>query len=211
MSLIKNGEVFYVIDAETTGYDPADSDVIQLSAIKVYNDNGEYEVQGTFNEYINPGYPLPPDIVDFNKRNKTGITDELLSESPTADVVISDFVRFMGDDLEPPTMVFHHAAFDKPFIDKMTMVHLGFKYNANIVDTLDISRDCLPDVKHNLGAMFALTDKKYSADNPDFHNALSDVYATLDVLDYLEKEYFSSALDLTDNQGQGGMARVRQR
>ncbi len=199
MSLIEPNTTFYVVDCETTGFNAKENDAIQLAAIKVYNDNGEYKVVDKFNSYINPHYPLPPAIAAFNKRARTGIDDELLSQAPDADVVAARFAEFVG---ESPCVVFHNAPFDMSFIDKL----LGCSFNADIVDTLDISRKHLTEdgQRHNLGAVFALSDKKYSSESPKFHNALGDVYATLDVLDYLDKTFYKSeTLDLTQGQSDG--------
>lgn len=187
-------DVFYVMDTETTGLSTENADVIQVSAIKVKNNKGEYEVLNIFDTFINPGYPLPPEIVEFNKNENTGIDDELLSKAPSASEAAKMLKEFLGD---APTVVLHNAPFDTKFINKLYNNQLGQDFQTSgTVDTLELCKIKLDnEPKHKLGIMYGLTEKKFSkiyfgSKEPKFHTALADAYATLDVLDYLKNRFY---------------------
>lgn len=176
----------YVIDTETTGKKPEKCDVYQISAIKVLFNGISFEVLDTFDSYIYLGYPLPPDIVDFNRRHGTGVTDHVLENAPFAQFVINDFYDFIGDY---PVVIGHNVEFDIKFINKLYKECLGVEFKpAGTFDTLSECRKLYAGIKHDLSLMFEMTDKKYSPENPKFHTALADCFATLDVMDMLLKE-----------------------
>ena len=62
-----------VFDLETTGLDLVKDRIIQISYIKVYVDGKEERN----NFYVNPGKPIPPDVVAL-----TGISDEQVKDAP---------------------------------------------------------------------------------------------------------------------------------
>ncbi len=186
---IKSGRDFYVMDTETTGFSPSNADVIEISALRVSYKDGAFRVKGEYDSYINPGYPLPPAIVEFNERNKTGICDALLSTQPKARAVVSELNRFIGEKY--PLIVGHNIErFDMPFIRSLYEKN-GYEFLADeTFDTLLCSRMYERSISsYKLCNMFELTDKKFSNEHPMFHNSLGDCYATLDVLDYLAREY----------------------
>ena len=75
-----------IFDLETTGLDISRESIIQISYIKVMPDGTETR----YNQYINPGKPIPPEVVEL-----TGITDETVKDAPTfkqiAQTLVNDF------------------------------------------------------------------------------------------------------------------------
>lgn len=182
---------FFVVDVETTGFDPASADVIEIAAVKVSrNEKGRFEIKDQFDCYVNPEYPLPPDIVEFNKKNDTGIDDELLSRSPKVDEAAKKFMDFIGKDA---VVVGHNiVAFDNKFINKFCTKGTGQGFEpAGVTDTLLLSRELDGHKKNNLGVCFERTAKRHSSNSPKFHTAIADVICTLDVLEYLDDKYFT--------------------
>ncbi len=176
---------FYVVDTETTGFNPERNDVIEVAALQVMDTNdNKFLVKKKFQTYVNPQYPLPPEIVEFNRKNQTGITDEVLAKAPYAYQAANMFYDFIGDY---PLIVGHNfAKFDAKFIDKLYS-RAGLLFNCRIIDTLNLSRELIPNGSHKLGDLFEKTAKRHSGDTPKFHSALADCYATLDLLEYLSE------------------------
>ncbi len=210
--LLKYNGLLYVMDTETTGFTADTADVIEISAIKVRCENGRLTVLDTIDEYVNPGYPLPPQIVEFNEKNGTGICDRFLADKPCADRAAGKVLEFMGlmerslfgqtviSDNEPVIIVGHNIdKFDMPFIRKFFEAEDTFhasQFNADTVDTLIYSKENYAG-KHNLGTMWEYTDKAYCKShlpldkdgNPVFHTSIADCFATLDVLDtFIKRE-----------------------
>ena len=183
-------DVFYVVDTETTGFDSSRCDVIEISALKVKNTPQGFVVKGSFDIYINPEYPLPPDIVAFNEKNQTGINDKLLARSPLAPEAAQKFLDFVG---ERPMVVGHNIKnFDSRFVNRLCMKGLDKPFLVyDYLDTLELARaNEKADKKHSLSVCFEKTAKHHSAKCPKFHTAIADCYATLDVLEYLTEKYY---------------------
>ena len=78
---IKTAE-FIVFDVETTGLSPRDGDrIIEIAAMKV---KGAVVVDKWYS-LINPQRALPPEAMSVN-----GITEEMISDAPTAPDVLPD-------------------------------------------------------------------------------------------------------------------------
>jgi len=188
---ITNGKHFYVMDTETTGYKAYEADAIEVSALKVYNDNGNLTLVDKFDSFINPHYPLPPKIVEFNIESGTGICDELLSTQPDADVVAEKLVKFLGDDFNELYIVGHNSdKFDMPFIEKLLEAG-GYELDVEgSFDTLLFiqSKEGIIKGAHKLGAIHERTDKAF-ASGQQYHLSIDDCLATLDVMMYELKRF----------------------
>lgn len=184
---------FYVVDTETTGFSRSNADAIEVSALEVIQKNGKFQVVNEFDSYINPQYPLPPNIVEFNKKNGTGICDEFLADKPLAGIVAQDLYDFLGDN---PILVGHNLPFDEKFIDKLYRENLGIPLETSeSVDTLAICRAKMNNASNKLCDVHAKTKGRHSAEHPQFHNSLADCYATLDVLEHLKEKYYDKGYE----------------
>jgi len=182
---MKNSDIFYITDTETTGLNPQTADIIEISILTVEKQGeGKFAVVDEYDSYINPLYPLPPEIVRFNQMYNTGITDDFLSDKPLAQFVANDIMDIFG---RYPIVVGHNISFDLGFIDKLYRQYLGipFEYIAKY-DTLADCKKVFPNAEnHKLATMFEMSKKEFSSEHPNFHNSLADCYATLDVLKML--------------------------
>ncbi len=189
----QTGNVFYVVDTETTGFSRSNADAIEISALKVEVTDKGFDVIDTFDTYINPEYPLPEAIVEFNEKNHTGVTDELLAKAPSKAEAARNFVDFI-DPSEMKCIVGHNIPFDLKFIEKL-LEETGTAEIMRLasLDTLQMSKMHVSG-SHKLCDMFELSDKKHTNEANNligFHNSLADCYATLDVLDYLKNEFYT--------------------
>ena len=95
---------YTVFDLETTGISANMDDIIEISAVKVKGGI----VQDTFSTLVNPGRHIPAQATKVN-----GITDQMVSEAPLIREAMTEFLRFVGEDI----LVGHNIqSFDMKFI-----------------------------------------------------------------------------------------------
>lgn len=179
-------ENYIVIDIETTGFDPAVDDIIEIGAIK-YNGSVQKDV---FSAFVNINKPLDPFIV-----NLTGITDDMLSTADTLDNVMGRFIDFIGEEI----IVGHNVHFDVNFLYDATVKCLGRPLQNDFVDTLYLSKKYLPGIdSHKLSILC----NHYNLDIKEFHRANEDCVATNGLLKCLKAEsqkHLISNSDLLNN------------
>src|SRR4051795_8514163 len=89
---------FVVFDLETTGTRPGPDGITEIGAVKVRGG----EVLGEFATLVDPGMPVPPQIVAL-----TGITGAMLHDAPPITRVLPAFLEFVGGAV----LVAHNAPF----------------------------------------------------------------------------------------------------
>lgn len=95
---------FVVFDLETTGLEPKKERIVEIGAVK-FDRRGPI---GRFSVLIDPGIPMPAKASEIN-----GITDAMLAGKPGIDLVLPDFLRFIGD----APLIAHNANFDCSFVN----------------------------------------------------------------------------------------------
>ncbi|MBR4669754.1 MAG: PolC-type DNA polymerase III [Butyrivibrio sp.] len=131
---------FVVFDIETTGFSPIKNKIIEIGAVKIVNG----EIVDRFSEFINPEVPIPYKITKL-----TSITDDMVIDAPTREVIIPKFVEFCKDAV----LVGHNVGFDISFINQ-NCKELGIDVDYTTVDTLWLSRYFFPlQAKHTLDAV----------------------------------------------------------
>ncbi len=164
-SVIAFPDNFTVVDVETTGLSPALDDIIEVSALRVRNN----EVVDTFSSLVQlqTHTSLDKAIID-----KTGITFAMLSTAPAAAQVFPAVRDFIGADV----IIGHNASFDVNFLYNKFMRTMRVPFTNNYVDTLRISRKVFPELRHhrldNIAAKIG-----YSPETR--HRALADCQTTL--------------------------------
>lgn len=164
---------YVVFDIETTGLNTKEDSIIEIGAIKVNNG----VIIDEFNRLINPGFLISEMITNIN-----GITNEMLEHESPSGVVLSEFSYFIeGADF----IIGHNAIrFDYPFIQQEFKRHFVKHTNLRCRDTLWIAKQKVRGLRSyslkNLGMHFGIV-------NQTAHRALSDVYATYDLLLKLEE------------------------
>lgn len=171
-SLMELPSDFTVIDLETTGYSEENNEIIEMSAIKCRDE----KVIDTFSSLVKPSRPISSNITQ-----KTGITNEMVSDSQTAKSVLTDFLEFIGNDI----VIGHNVNFDINFLYN-NAERFDLPPVANdFVDTMRLSRHLYKDEEHH-----RLSDlcERYSVINKTAHRALSDCYATLECYKLMKNE-----------------------
>jgi DNA polymerase-3 subunit epsilon len=159
---------FVVVDLETTGGSPAGAHITEIGAVKIQGG----EVIGEFQTLVNPAEPIPAFISVL-----TGITDQMVADSPRIGSVLPSFLEFARHTV----LVAHNAPFDISFL-KAAATLTGHSWPSfRVVDTAHlarqlISKDEAPNRK--LGTLARL----FGATTTPDHRALHDARATVDVL-----------------------------
>lgn len=149
---------FVYYDTETTGLKPETEKIIEIA---FYDPERKLEKSW----FINPQKPIPPAATAIHK-----ITDEMVKDAPTFDVIAKEMVDFLEGEV---ALVAHNnISFDKRFLEaefKNAEVELpDYKY----IDTLHWARKYRPDLpKHTLQYLREI----YDIEANQAHRALDDV------------------------------------
>ena len=157
-------DTYIVFDIETTGFSSIRDRIIEIGAVKV--ENGQ--IVDKFSTFVNPERPIP-----FEITNLTSITDEMVLDAPTIEVVLPQFLEFIGEG----TLVAHNAGFDVGFIEQNCRV-LGLEQEFTAVDTVALARVLLPTLsKYKLN----LVAKALGISLENHHRAVDDAGATAEI------------------------------
>jgi len=186
-------------DLETTGVDLAKDRICQFAALKVIPSTdtfpfapGNYSTE-ELKFYINPGISIPLESTEVH-----GITNEMVKDSPTFNVVaakIKDFIE--GCDLSG----FNIKRFDIPLLAE-EFGRAGFRFSLegrNVIDPFILYKILYPQ---SLSAAY----KRYTGVELDgAHDAMNDVVASLRVLQGMinNNEIPSHVEEIMDFQSNG--------
>lgn len=178
---------YVVFDTETTGFNAGGKDqMIEIGAVKIASG----EIIDRFDEFINPGRPLPQKIVDL-----TCITDDDLAGADNEANVTKRFLEWA----EGLPMVAHNAKFDMSFVDMACKKYGLPEFSNTVIDTLELSRALDPDLtRHSLSALV----KRYEVPwNEDAHHradydAEGTAYVFWKMLDRVPKDTYKAIKDL---------------
>ncbi len=157
-------QTFVSLDIETTGFNPEKDQIIEFAAVKFT----ENEVTDTYQSLINPEQPVPPLI-----SHMTGISDDLLKDSPTLDKVSEEIIRFIGSS----PIVGHNIEFDVTFLNQK-----GLPLKNDLYDTLQLSSILLPGLpSYSLDTLGRIL----KIEHLEKHRALSDSVAAYNLFKIL--------------------------
>ncbi len=155
---------YVVFDIETTGLSTIYNKIIEIGAVKV----SKGQITDKFSTFVNPLEPIPYKIEEL-----TGISDNMVSSSPTIEEVLPKFLEFSKDCV----MVAHNADFDMSFIISEGN-KLGIEADYTILDTVALARLLIPQIS------------KYTLDNvakalnvslENHHRAVDDAGCTAEI------------------------------
>lgn len=153
-----------VFDTETTGLEPSNGDeIIQIGAVHLLN--GRLIAQETFDQLVNPGFPIKPAGIPIH-----GITDAMVRGQPGIDAVLPNFHDFCADTV----LIGHNAAFDMRFL-QLKEARSGLRFSQPVLDTLLLSTLIHPGQEsHRLEAIA----ERLGIPLGQRHNALADALMT---------------------------------
>lgn len=161
-SLLEFPDSYVAIDIETTGLDPIYDEIIEIAALKIQNGSET----DRFHSLVNPKCEIDEFIESL-----TGITNAMLEAAPDLEIVLPQFLEFVGDNV----VVGHNVNFDVNFIyDCAENLKLKL-FTNNFVDTMRISRKLYADLKHHTLADLIVT---LGVGETVKHRALADCIQT---------------------------------
>lgn len=167
-------KAYVVVDIETTGTQPLNSDIIEIGAVYIEDD----KVVDTFNRLVKPGQVISPYITCI-----TGITNEMVAHEKTIEEVMPHFIKFCKN----ATLIGHNLiVFDYRML-KVKATRLGFKWNQTAIDTLIIARKMLADLPSR--KLKDLCDY-YEISLVNAHRAYDDAYATYQLFTKLKDDFY---------------------
>ena len=164
-SLLDFPDNYTIVDLETTGLDPYYDEIIEISGLKVKNN----KITKTFSSLIKPKRKIDEFITEL-----TGITNEMVANSPSINEIITDFIEFIEDDI----IVGHNVNFDINFLYDNYMKVTNKELKNDYIDTMRLARNLLKDLRHH-----RLKDliNYYKIEATSFHRALSDCNSTFSI------------------------------
>lgn len=158
-----------IFDLETTGLDISRESIIQISYIKVMPDGTETRC----NQYINPGKPIPPEVVEL-----THITDEMVKDAPTFKQIAQTLVNdFTGCDFAG----YNSNHYDLPLLaEEFLRAGVSFDFSkCRLIDACVIFKTM---ERRNLTAAYKFYCGRKMEEDFQAHNAEGDTEATYRVL-----------------------------
>ncbi len=156
-----NGVVAF--DLETTGLSPLMHEIIEVAAVKVQGN----EVS-TFSSLIKPNEPIPPFTTEIH-----GITDDMVKDSPSAKIVIKEFIDFFSGC----SLIAHNAKFDIGFIVNHMHHEKVEVFDSEVHCSCKLARAFVPSKNHKLATLCETLEIPLI----NHHRALDDSWAALKI------------------------------
>ena len=175
---------FCVVDLETTGSSSTAGGITEIGAVKY---RGGEEVS-RFSTLINPGQPIPANIVML-----TGISSSMVADAPRIEEVLETFLDFV----QGTVLVAHNARFDVGFLNAALERH-GYDPLSNaVIDTVTLARRLVRSEVPN--CKLSTLAAHFNFPHQPVHRAMDDVLATGDLLHYLiERAAAFGVFDIDD-------------
>ena len=126
---------FVIFDVETTGLNATYEKITEIGAVKIVDG----KIVDKFSCLINPRKPIPLNITVL-----TGISNDMVKDSPDETTVIPEFFEFCKDSI----LVAHNAPFDIRFITSAAS-RLNLSPELQYIDTVPICRSIFPTLRNH--------------------------------------------------------------
>ncbi len=157
-------DTFVVFDIETTGFSSIKDKIIEIGAVKI--EKGE--IVNTYSTFVNPERPIP-----FKIEQLTSINDDMVMDAPTIEVILPEFLAFVGDAV----LVAHNANFDVGFIEQNCR-YQDIEHDFTSLDTVGLARVLLPN---NSRYTLNIVAKALGISLENHHRAVDDANATAEI------------------------------
>ena len=154
-----------VFDVETTGLEATRCEILEIGAVKI----SKGKITETFETLIKPTGEIPEEIIKL-----TGITPELVANSPSIKQVMPDFYKFCYGC----TIMAYNIDFDYKFISIWGQKQ-GYVFDNKQIDVLYLARAFVPGLKN---FKLATVCKKLDVSLENAHRAVHDAMATAEVV-----------------------------
>jgi DNA polymerase III epsilon subunit-like protein len=165
---------YIVVDCETTGLDTTHDEPIQIGLVQF---DHTFTIIATYSSYIRPSKP-EEDLAEI-VQSITGITKEQLLAAPSKEAVADALAPFFE---QPRIMIGHNVAFDLAMLNKIVPVT-----PQDCIDTFPLAKTVfhfLPSYALDVIHTHIPADFTKSTTAKNYHDALTDCYATFDLFHY---------------------------
>jgi DNA polymerase III subunit epsilon len=171
-------ERILIFDFETSGLSPFNSQIIEIGALLLTREQGQYRITEELSCLVTCDYPLPTKITDI-----THITDEMLLRDGISEIEAFSKLNALYD--EHTLLVAYNIQFDLGFLLELFKKYTNrqFIFPNDILDVMAIYRD-----RHKFPHRLESAVQTYGIAIPNTHRALDDVKATLEVLKMMKIE-----------------------
>ncbi len=160
-------QIYISLDLETTGFEPAFDQVIEIAAIKFQNN----QIIDRFETLINPEIEIPSMVSHI-----TGINTELVKNAPTFSEIKQKLSEFLGNY----PIIGHNIEFDLNFLEAK-----GIPILNKQIDTLKLSNILL----NNLPSLSLETISTHlNIKHEHKHRAMSDASVCVDLFNILKEK-----------------------
>ncbi len=160
-----------IVDVETTGLSPFGGDrIIEIAALKIK----DLKPVGQFYSLINPRREI-----SWGAYRVNGISQDMVASAPVADIVMPQFLKFLGKS----NVVGHNVKFDLGFLmHELLRLNLNLKKGLRAHDTMQMARRTLPGL-----ASYSLANvaRCLNIITIQQHRAMADVHLTFEVFNRL--------------------------
>jgi len=162
---------YVVLDIETTGLEPTEEDIVEVSILKVV----EKKPKLRYTRLIKPKVALSSEISKLN-----GITNEMLTDKPYIESVIDEMLEFIGDS----TIIGYKVKFGIDFLAANSPKPL----TNNTVDVAWYCREWIDELEH-----YRLNDvaKYLNVSNTEHKRSLNDCFVIHKCFEILKERYES--------------------
>lgn len=160
--------MYAIVDIETTG---GQYNHERITDIAIYKYDG-HDIVDKFASLVNPERKIQNFVVKL-----TGITDNMVKRAPKFEEVAKRIVEIT----ENCTLVAHNADFDYRVL-RQEYKNLGYTYERNTLDTVQLTKDLIPDLpSYSLGKLC----KSLGIPVANRHRADGDAFATVSLFELL--------------------------
>ena len=160
------------LDLETTGLNPKTDHILEIGAVKIK----EGVITDTFSVFVNSGVRVSEFI-----KNLTGITDEMVKSGVPVKEAMEGLLSFC----EGADILGHNILFDYSFL-KRNAVNLGYSFEKNGIDTLQIAKKFLGELpSRSLAALCT----HYGILQEKQHRAFEDAISAYQLYQCMKKEF----------------------
>lgn len=164
---------YTIIDIETTGLSSDRNSIIELSAIKVRQNN----IVETYSSLVKP-----LDSINYFIQNLTGISNEMVEKAKPVEIVLPEYINFIERDI----VLGHNVKFDIRFISKNLQRYFQRDFNNNYFDTMILSRRFCTDISSHKLSVLA---DYFNIDAKGHHRGLKDCEMTYHVYEHIKQKY----------------------
>ena len=182
-SIIDFPDNYVIVDIETTGLSSEYDSIIEISAIKIRNN----EISKTFDSLV---YEDGAYIDEFIEE-LTGITQNMIQNAPPLKDILPNFLEFISSDI----IIGQHITFDINFLYDRCYKYMNFLLKNNHIDIARISRKLYKEEPHHRLVDIA---NRYGIDYSGAHRGLADCKITFSALSALKQDVLNQYESYTD-------------